>query len=132
MGRPRKNPRRWPALPASEPSSLGQWDDPGDLGPPSRGRLDAKAPPDSADGDVQRVGRTLVRQQRWRDAVGQVTKFLKGVLQVATKLLRQGGSLVRRPVGKLPGQPDLHGEGNQMLLRTVVEIALDPPAFRVG
>ena len=80
----------------------------------------------------QRVGQTLVRQQRWIDAVGQVTKFLKGVLQVATKLLHQGSSLVRRPVGKLPGQPHLHGEGNQMLLRTVVEIALDPPAFGVG
>ena len=48
-------------------------------------------------------------------------------LELADELAR----LLRVPLDQVVGEPELHGERDQLLLRAVVDVALEPPALRV-
>ena len=64
--------------------------------------------------------------------MGELPELLDRLLHLARQLvehLRPGGRIVRDDVA---GQTEVDGQGHQMLLRTVVEIALDPPPFGVA
>ena len=79
---------------------------------------------------AQRVARPAIEQQRRVDAADQR-------VQVRERALGVGGQLVdqrRERWGRLEllGQRELDPQRDQPLLRTVVEIALDPPPLGVG
>lgn len=80
---------------------------------------------------VERRGKTAVGESRGVQAVGQVA-------ELADRRLRRRSTLGQRPphpvvVATEVRRPQLHREGEQALLRTVVEIPLDPaPLLPLG
>ena len=94
---------------------------------------------DQLDGQGGPVGRRLQRglqapvpQQRRVDPVGQLAELVEGVLHVAAQLVQH--LVRRRPVGvdELLDQPHLHGQGDEVLLGPVVQVALDLAPGLVG
>ena len=66
--------------------------------------------------------------------MGQGAKFLDGVLQALAQLVEDLQRPLRVGLGQPPGQADVDGQGHQVLLGTVVEVALDlaPGGVRGG
>jgi FtsX-like permease family len=85
----------------------------------------------AAAGGAQRLAEPAVGEQRRVDAVGEVAQFLDGGLDLVGELVdHQPGRL--RVVGhEVAGKPEVHGEGDQVLLRAVVQVALNATAFGV-
>src|SRR6185437_10349029 len=108
------------------------------------GGLDLKAVPAEAggrDGDRQgrapaggaeRLAEPAVGEQRRVDAVGEVAQFLDGGLDLVGELVDHQRRRLRVVGDEVAGEPEVHGEGDQVLLRAVVQVALDPAALGVG
>ena len=62
----------------------------------------------------------------------EVAKLLHCLLQVAADLLEHGFCRVGVGVGDLEGEVHVHRERDEMLLRAVVEVALDRPSLRIA
>ena len=80
----------------------------------------------------ERRGQALVGQERRVDASGQVAQGVQRLLSVSLHVVEQGLGAVQITTSEVLGQPELHGEGHQLLLRAVVDVALEPAAFGVG
>jgi F420-dependent oxidoreductase-like protein len=74
---------------------------------------------------------SLVGEQRRIDAPGEVAQIFESSFGVALDVAEQAGALGRVSLGELLGEPGLDGEGDQLLLGAVVEVALDPPSLLV-
>ena len=76
-------------------------------------------------GGAQRFGEAGVHEQRRVDAVGQVAELLDGVLhRIAERVEHLGGRL--GIVGEdVLGEAEVHRQRDEVLLGTVVEVALD-------
>ena len=73
----------------------------------------------------------LVREQ-WRvNPPGQVTQCLQRFVGIALELLQRRRRPCRVAPEKHLSQPQLHLQCNEVLLRTVVEVAFQAPAFQV-
>ena len=66
------------------------------------------------------------------DAVGQLAQLGRGPGEPLAHVLEEGDGRVRVALGPRPRQADLERERHQVLLRAVVQVALDAPARRVG
>ena len=84
------------------------------------------------DGGRQRLGEATVHEQRRVDAVREVAQLLHRLLQVAPDLLEHRLRPVGIGVGDLADEVHAHRERDEMLLRAVVQVALDPTALRVA
>ena len=63
----------------------------------------------------------------------QLAQFADRDLDVSAKVFEQGQHCLGLAVlGDLPGQPQFHGERDQVLLRAVVQVALDRAPRGVG
>ena len=83
-------------------------------------------------GRAQRLLQSAVHQQRRVDAVREVAQLLHRVLQVVTDLLEDLLRGVGIGVGELTRQIHVDGQRDQVLLRAVVQVALDGTALRVA
>ena len=71
-------------------------------------------------------------EQQWRiDAVGQGPDVLERVLEVATDLLEQRLRLGGFRPSEFPGDPKVHRQRDEPLLRPVVDVPFDAPSLRV-
>ena len=77
----------------------------------------------------QRHGQAALDQHRRRDAVRQRAQLDHGSLDVGAHLLNQGFGPARVLFEQPRGHAELHAQGDQPLLRTVVQVALDAVAF---
>ena len=74
-----------------------------------------------------------VHQQRRVDAVREVAQLLHRLLEVARRSGRASSfACVGVAVGELAGEPHAHRERDEVLLRAVVQVALDPAPLGVG
>ena len=76
-------------------------------------------------GRRQGLGQPARHQQRWEDPVGERTQLLDRVLEVALDLVDHGDGIRGVVLDRIAGQPQLHGQGDQVLLGAVVEVALE-------
>ena len=83
-------------------------------------------------GSAERLLQTAVHEQRWVDPVREVPQFLHRVLEIVTDLLEDLLRRVGIGIGELPRKVHVHSQGDQVLLRAVVEVALDGTALRVA
>ena len=81
---------------------------------------------------LQRLGQAAVHEQRRVDAVREVAQLLHRVLEVVADLLEHLLRGVGIGVGELARQVHVHGQRDEVLLRAVVEVALDGTALRVA
>ncbi len=94
--------------------------------------LDVDAERAPVGGGPQRLGQSAVDEERRVDAVGEVPQLLDGVLHAPGQHLEHLRRC-RGVVGEdVPGQAEVHGKGDQVLLSPVVEVALDLAALGVG
>ena len=78
----------------------------------------------------QRGGQALVREERRVDPAREVTEIVERARGVGLDLPRHLACLHRVPLRQLFQQTELHGERHQLLLRAVVDVALQaPPLF---
>ncbi len=95
-------------------------------------------------GDLDRYGHRAAGGQRGQggietavgedgrvDAAHEVTQLGQGLLHLAVRVVQRGGRL-RVAGGPPSGRAELHAEGDQALLRAVVQVALDPATLLVG
>ena len=73
-----------------------------------------------------------VAQQRRVDAVRELAQLGQRRLHVAAQLLEHGLDRLRVALDELAGEADLHRERDEVLLRAVVQVALDPAPRLVG
>jgi hypothetical protein len=73
----------------------------------------------------------VVGQQRRVDPAGEVAEVLERGLGVGLHLVEHVAGPAVLPSHEGPGQPHLHREGDELLLRTVVKVALEPAALFV-
>ena len=66
------------------------------------------------------------------DAVGQLAQLGRGRGEPLADALEEGDGGVRVALGARARQADLERERHEVLLRAVVQVALDAPARRVG
>ena len=81
---------------------------------------------------AQRLGQPAVAQQRRVDAVRELAQLAERRLDVAAQLLEHRLDGLRIGLHELAGQADLDRERDEVLLRAVVEVALDPAPGLVG
>ena len=84
-------------------------------------------------GGAQRLAKPAVAQQRRVDAVRELAQLGDRGLHVAAQVLEQREhGLGVAVLGDLAGQPELDRQRDEVLLRAVVQVALDGAARRVG
>ena len=81
---------------------------------------------------AQRVREPAVHEQRRVDAVREVAQLLHRLLEVGRDLVEHLLGGVGIGVGELACEPGAHRERDEVLLRAVVEVALDAAALEVG
>ena len=82
-------------------------------------------------GGGERGGQAEVGQRRGVDAVGQAAQVGGRLVQVGAELAEEFGGAGGAGVPVLAGQPRGDGGGEQGLLRSVVQVALDAASFGV-
>ena len=80
---------------------------------------------------LERRDESLVRQERRIDAPGEVAEILQRGVGLALELADQLARLLRVPFDQAVGELELDGERHQLLLRAVVDVALQPPALGI-
>ena len=80
---------------------------------------------------LQRHHKPLVREQRRVDPPRQVTQCLQRFVGIALELIQRRCRLHRVEPEEHLSQPQLHLQCNQVLLRTVMEVAFQAPAFQI-
>ena len=81
---------------------------------------------------AQRLGAAAVEQQRRVDALCELADLIDRLLGGAAGALEHGARLRRLGVDEVGGEPQVHDHSDQLLLRAIVNVALDPPALGVG
>src|SRR5207245_9214133 len=77
---------------------------------------------------TQRGAEPFGREQRWIDAAGELPQIVDRLIRVVPELFEDGtGLAVRRG----QGETNFHLEGDQVLLRAVVQVAFDPSPLLV-
>ncbi len=94
--------------------------------------LDAGRQRGAAGRGAERLGEPAVHEQRRVDAVREVAQLLHRVLEVGADLLEHRLGLLGVGVGELAGEPHAHRERDEVLLRAVVQVALDAAPLGVG
>ena len=80
----------------------------------------------------QGLGQAVVHEQGRVDAVGQVPQLLHGGLDLDGDLVEGLGGGLGVLGHQVPDQPDVHGQGHQVLLGPVVEVTFHPTSLGVG
>ena len=80
----------------------------------------------------QRGVESTVGQHGGVDAAGEVAQLGQRLLRLGVGLVEQLPRLVGVGGKSLAGHAEVHREGDEPLLRAVVEVALDPPALGLG
>ena len=80
---------------------------------------------------AQAFGEAAIHEQLWVDPVREVADLLERLVHVAGELLEHGPRPDRIGLGELARQPQVDRERDQVLLRSVMEVALDPASLRV-
>ena len=83
-------------------------------------------------GGAQRVGQAAVHEQRRVDPVREVAQLLHRVLEIGRDLVEHLLRGVGIGVGELSREPRAHRQRDEVLLRAVVQVALDAAPFEVG
>ena len=78
----------------------------------------------TADGG-ESLGQAAIREERGIDAVRELPKLLQGGFDVVPKLLEECRCLRRVGAGQLTREAQIRAQRDQLLLRAVVEVALD-------
>ena len=86
----------------------------------------------AAGGGAQRLGEAAVHEQRRVDAVREVAQLLHRFLEVEADLVEHRLGLLGIGVGDLAREAHAHRERDEVLLRAVVQVALDAAALGVG
>ena len=94
--------------------------------------LDRRGQRGAVAGGAERVGQPAVHQQRRVDAVREVAQLLHRLLEVGRDLVEHLLGGVGVGVGELAGEAGAHRERDEVLLRAVVQVALDAAALEVG
>src|SRR4029077_18623906 len=76
------------------------------------------------------VGKTELRQDRRVNPVGEIAELVDRLVELSLGLGEDALQRGSRRLSRVQAEPD--GEREQALLRTVVEVALHPPAFCLG
>ena len=79
----------------------------------------------AAGGGRERLGEPAVHEQRRVDAVREVAQLLHRLLEVGADLVEHRLGLLGIVVGELAREPHAHRERDEVLLRAVVQVALD-------
>ena len=80
---------------------------------------------------LERRGQPLVGEERRIDPAGQVSQVLERRLRILMDVAEQGHALARIALRDLLRESRFDGEGDELLLGAVVEVALDPPPLLI-
>src|SRR3954452_22894367 len=73
----------------------------------------------------------LVREERRIDPASEVAEILEGLRRLGLELRQHGIGLLRFASDERLREPELDRERDELLLRAVVDVALEAPALRV-
>src|SRR5918995_2562889 len=80
---------------------------------------------------LDRRGETIVGEKRRIDASGEVAQVLEGLVRLALQIIEHRAQPAVLLSDERGGEALLHRERHELLLYTVVDVALDPPSLRV-
>src|SRR5436190_7799069 len=80
---------------------------------------------------TNRLGEPPVREQRREDTMSERPDLVEGLPHLLTQLMQLLQSLLRVPLHRLLQQLELNAQGNEPLLRPVMQIALDPSPLTI-